>query len=168
MVYANPRLTPMEIPENRPDDTVYKTYSNGKQTASYTNSEITRFADSLYSTYFAETDKTRPVFMSLDLETPLALATFLANNSHLHKVFIPASFNMSKILTNIKHQESEVLVCDRDFFELKPPHNKVDEFRQNVRSLAKIIVGSDTRVDDSTLFEGIKAINVDPYRLGDL
>jgi hypothetical protein len=67
--------------------------------------------------------------MSLDLETPLALATFLANNSNLHKVFIPASFNMSKIMTNIKHQESDILVCDKDFYLLKPPHTKLDEYR---------------------------------------
>ena len=59
--------------------------------------------------------------MALDLETPLALATFLANNINLHKVFIPSSFNMNKILQDIKHQESKCLVCDKEFYEINPP-----------------------------------------------
>lgn len=59
--------------------------------------------------------------MALDLETPLALAAFLANNSHLHKVFIPATFNMKKIFNDIKHQESKFMICDSEFYEMNPP-----------------------------------------------
>lgn len=152
MVYANPKMTSMEIPENSPSDVVYQTYSNGRQNSSYTNSEITKFADELYSNHFSETEKSTPIFMSLDLETPLALATFLANNYHLHKVFIPATFNMHKILTSLKHQNSEVIVVDKEFYNLNPPHSKVEEYRECVGSVRKVIVGSDTRVDDSSLF----------------
>ena len=42
-----------------------------------------------------------PVFMSLDLETPLGFATFLANTANQRKVFIPSSFNMSTILRSV-------------------------------------------------------------------
>jgi len=68
--------------------------------------------------------------MSIDLETPLALASFLANNSNLKKVFIPATFNMSKILKNLKNQESTFVVCDQEFYELKPPGNRADEYKE--------------------------------------
>jgi hypothetical protein len=30
IVYADPRMTPMEIPENNPDDIVYETYAGSK------------------------------------------------------------------------------------------------------------------------------------------
>ena len=106
----------------------------------------------------------KPVFMSIDLETPLALATFLANNAHLHKVFIPSTFNMSHILNNLKHQESEVVVCDKEFFELSPPSNRLDEYRNMTKNVQKVIVGSDEKLGSSNLFKG-QAVNVDPYKL---
>lgn len=59
--------------------------------------------------------------MSLDLESPLGLATFLANTSNHRKVFIPSTFNMSKILKSVKAQSSVDLVCDKDFFEAELP-----------------------------------------------
>jgi len=43
----------------------------------------------------------KPVFMSLDLETPLGFTSFLANTSNQRKVFIPSSFNMSTILKSV-------------------------------------------------------------------
>ena len=46
----------------------------------------------------------KPVFVSLDLESPLGFATFLANASNQRKVFIPSTFNMSKVLKSIKAQ----------------------------------------------------------------
>jgi len=46
----------------------------------------------------------KPVFMSLDLETPLGFASFLANTSNQRKVFIPSSFNASTILRSVAAQ----------------------------------------------------------------
>lgn len=40
--------------------------------------------------------------MSVDLETPLGFASFIANASNHRKVFIPSTFNMSKILKSVK------------------------------------------------------------------
>jgi hypothetical protein len=39
--------------------------------------------------------------MALDLETPLGFGTFLANNGNMHKVSVPATFDMSKIIQSI-------------------------------------------------------------------
>lgn len=50
---------------------------------------------------------------------------------------------MSKILKSVKTQESEFLVCDKEFFELVPPKNKVDEYRDLTNSIEKIIVSSE-------------------------
>jgi hypothetical protein len=41
----------------------------------------------------------------------------------------------------LKHQESNILVCDQEFFELKPPQNKIDEYREYVGSVNKIVIG---------------------------
>jgi len=63
----------------------------------------------------------KPVFMSVDLESPLGFSTFLANSAHHRKVFIPANYNMSKVLKSISSQKSIDLVCDRAFFEIELP-----------------------------------------------
>ena len=51
-------------------------------------------AKNLWSNHFSKAGE-QPVFISLDLETPLGLASFLANNAHKQKVYIPSSFNMT-------------------------------------------------------------------------
>ena len=102
MVYANPKLTTLSIPENSPSDTVFESYANGRQVASHSNSDIVSLSERMYSTHFSQAGNS-PVFMCLDLETPLALASFLGNNANMHKVFIPGTFNMNKIMEDIKH-----------------------------------------------------------------
>ena len=64
---------------------------------------MVNFADKLWSQYLSSYAG-KPIFMSVDLETPLAFASFLASNVNMKKVFIPATFNMSKILKTLKHQ----------------------------------------------------------------
>ena len=43
----------------------------------------------------------KPIFMSMNLETPLGFSSFLANASNQRKVFVPATFNMSNILKSL-------------------------------------------------------------------
>jgi hypothetical protein len=40
MVYANPKLSNYEIPDNSASDIVFQTYANGKQTASLTSGDL--------------------------------------------------------------------------------------------------------------------------------
>lgn len=44
MVYANPRLTNLSIPENSPNDEVFDSYQGGRKSSSFTNREITGLA----------------------------------------------------------------------------------------------------------------------------
>jgi len=69
--------------------------------------------------------------MSVDLETPLGFASFVANSSNQRKVFVPCTFNMSKILKSVAAQESHDLVCDQDFFEAELPGPLAAEYKQN-------------------------------------
>lgn len=62
--------------------------------------------------------------MSLNLETPLALTSFIANNANLQKVYIPATFNVNKIIESIKTQQSTTLVCDADLYTLEAPRER--------------------------------------------
>lgn len=142
MVYANPKISLYQIPENSTEDVIFKSYKDGKEISSLTSGEMVNFSEKLWNEHFSKGGD-KPIFMSVDLETPLAFATFLANNSHHKKVFIPGTFNMSKILKSVKTQESEFLVCDKEFFELVPPKNKVDEYRDLTNSIEKIIVSSE-------------------------
>jgi len=94
MVYANPAISNFELPENSSSDEAFTVYSNGKQASSFTSGELVSQAKSLWSNHFSKAGE-HPVFISLDLETPLGLASFLANNAHKQKVYIPSSFNMT-------------------------------------------------------------------------
>jgi len=69
--------------------------------------------------------------MSVDLETPLGFASFVANSSNQRKVFVPCTFNMSKILKSVAAQESHDLVCDQDFFEAELPGPLAAEYKEN-------------------------------------
>ena len=120
MVYATPSSTTYEIPENSSSDAAFSAYQNGKEVASFTSGDLVSHANSLWENHFSKSGE-HPIVLSLNLETPLGLSAFLANNANHQKVYIPSSFNMSKILTSIKTQQSEVLVCDQELFELEPP-----------------------------------------------
>jgi len=106
------------------------------------------------------------VFLSVDLETPLGLATFIANNANHQKVYIPASFSMNKILHSLKTQDSQVIVCDQDLFTLEPPANKQAEYAELTQSVKKAVVStSGKRVTGSSLFKSVDATGVDAYTL---
>ena len=120
MVYANPKLSNYEIPENNPSDLVFSSYQNGKEVSSYSSGDIVNKAQSLWNNEFSKAGE-NPVFISLNLETPLGLSSFIANNANFQKVYIPSSFNMSKILHSLKTQDSKVIVCDEELYSLEPP-----------------------------------------------
>lgn len=118
LFYAQPQSTSFELPQNNSSDLLFECYQGGKKIASHSNGEIADKSTELWSDHFSSTagdipdgkmfnyenvsgDTARPVFMSCDLETPLGFASFLANASNHRKVFIPATFNMSKILKSV-------------------------------------------------------------------
>lgn len=81
--------------------------------------------------------------MSLDLETPLGFASFLANASNQRKVFVPSTFNMSTILKSVGAQESHDLVCDKDFFEIELPGPLAAEYKENCGNVDSVIVAGE-------------------------
>ena len=104
--------------------------------------------------------------MSLNLETPLALASFIANNANLRKVYIPASFNVNKIIESMKTQHSEVAVVDHELFALEPPKEKVHEYEECTKSVSKVIVAlsKGQSAGRSLLLKG-DVTPLDPYHL---
>lgn len=164
MVYANPKISTYQIPENNPEDVVIQSYKNGKEFASYTSGDIVNSAQSLWSNHFSQAGE-HPVFISLNLETPLGLASFIANNANFQKVYIPATFNMSKILHSLKTQESKVIVCDEELFTLEPPQSKQAELAEQTSSVKKAIVASNKKLTSSPLFSTGDVTSMDPYKL---
>jgi hypothetical protein len=106
----------------------------------------------------------KPVFMSVDLETPLGFTSFLSNASNHRKVFIPSTFNMSKIIKSIGRQESHELVCDSEFYSLEAPGPVAEEYKQKCSTVADILVGSESGASKSSIFSG-RATFVDPLTL---
>ncbi len=165
MVYANPQVSNFEIPENQASDVALSSYQNGKEVATFTSGDLVNQARTLWSNHFSKSGE-QPVFISLNLETPLGLASFLANNANFKKVYIPSSFNMTKILTSLKTQQSTTIVCDQDLVELEPPASKKAEFAEMTQSVQRIVVASNKKVGASSLFANARDIaNIDPYRL---
>jgi hypothetical protein len=105
----------------------------------------------------------KPVFMSLDLETPLGFASFLSNAANHRKVFIPSSFNMSSILKSVSRQESVDLVCDQAFFELEAPGPVAAEYKDKCSSVKSVIVAG-TGSSKSSIFDASATV-IDPLTL---
>lgn len=126
MVYANPSLSNFEIPDNSSSDTAFISYQGGKQASTFSSGDLVSQSRNLWKQHFSKAGET-PVFISLNLETPLGLASFLANNANQQKVYIPSSFNMSQILTSLKTQQSSTVVIDQELFELDVPSSKKSE-----------------------------------------
>lgn len=95
----------------------------------------------------------------MDLETPLGFACFLANASNHRKVFVPSTFNMSKILTSVHAQQSVDLVCDSDFFSMQVPAPKLQEYKDKCSSVQNVIVAG--KAGSSQLFSG-SSTSIDP------
>ena len=105
------------------------------------------------------------MFISVDLETPLGLASFIANNANSQKVYIPSTFNMSKILHSLKTQDSKIVVCDDELYLMEPPQSKKQELAAMTESVKKVIVASEKKVGSSPLFHAGEVTTVDPYKL---
>lgn len=105
------------------------------------------------------------MFCSLDLESPLGFATFLANASNQRKVFIPSTFNLSKVLKSIKAQASVDLVCDKAVFELEPPGPLAEEYKEMCSAVKSVVVAGEGSLGSSTVFSGTKSSIIDPLKL---
>ena len=127
-VYARPTISSRQIPTNEPMFTSHVALQGGQKVASFTSGEMVDYATELWDSYLNMTKTNehaiQPVFMSADLETPFGFASLLACTSNLKKLFIPASFNMSKMLKSVPRQHSTFLICDEDFFNLEVPPAK--------------------------------------------
>lgn len=103
--------------------------------------------------------------MSVDLETPLGFACFLANSANHRKVFVPSTFNMSKILKSVHAQASVDLVCDQAFFEAELPGPVASEYKEMCESVKNVVVAGEGSLGSSAVFSGAKATLVDPLQL---
>ena len=118
LVYANTALSGFELPANSSSSPFYESYRGGSRVSSFTNGEIAQRSTQLWDNHWSGTagdvvdavmfseeyrsgTTAKPVFMSVDLETPLGFTSFLANSSNHRKVFIPSTFNMSNILKSV-------------------------------------------------------------------
>ena len=72
---------------------------------------------------------------------------------------------MSKILHSLKTQDSKVVVCDEELYQLEPPQSKKQEFAALTESVKKIVVASSKKQSSSPLFQANDVSSVDPYKL---
>ena len=42
---------------------------------------------------------------------------------------------MNKIMSAIKSQGSEYMICDQEFYEMEPPAKAADQYREEVQSI---------------------------------
>lgn len=181
LYFANTRLSGFSLPQNDVRASLFECYRGGKKVSTFTSGDVVEKSDSLWAEQFSSTagditdakmfsvevssgQTCKPVFMSLDLETPLGFASFLANASNHRKVFIPSTFNMSKILKSIHAQESVDLICDKDFFELEAPGPLAAEYKEMCASVKNVIVSGEGQAGASSIFSA-KSTSMDPYKL---
>ena len=121
LVYADPQFNCFSLPQNTVDADLFESYRDGKKVSTFKSGEIVEKSRELWDDHFNQTSgdvddgslfnyevrsgtTAKPIFMSLDLETPLGFASFLANATNHRKVFVPSTFNMSTILKSVGAQ----------------------------------------------------------------
>ena len=147
MVYANPKISCFELPVNDASNTLFECYRGGNRVAEHSSGDIVTKSSEMWQKHFSQSadditdakmfnvevrsgQAAKPVFMAVDLETPLGFTSFLSNASNHRKVFIPSTFNMSKILKSVSRQESHELVCDDELFALEAPGPLAEEYKE--------------------------------------
>ena len=167
MVYANPKISLRQLPDNQSSDVAFESYQNGKEVSSYTSGDLVQQSKTLWDNHLSKAGD-RPVMMSLNLETPLAMASFIATNTHFRKVYIPATFGMSSILSSIKTQKSQLVVCDQELYELEAPESKLAELQEQTHTVQKVVAGQTGGKQvsgKSSLFHKAEVFTLDAYRL---
>ena len=178
LVYAQPKFSCFSLPLNEASFDLFESYRGGRRVSSFSSGEIASKSMDLWSNHFSKSsgdvpdgklfnvevssgETCKPVFISLDLETPLGFSTFLANAANHRKVFIPSTFNMSKILKSVRSQQSVDLVCDKDFFELEAPGPLASEYKEMCSSVENVVVAGTGSSANSSIFSA-KSTVIDP------
>jgi len=124
-VYANPSLSNYSIPTNSANAVTHLYLKDGREVRSLTSSEFVSASEDLWQSYLQGSgegeNKDLPIFFSTDLEKPLGFATVLACSTHLKKLFVPGTFNASKMVKSLPRQGSSFMVCDEDLYNLEVP-----------------------------------------------
>lgn len=157
MLYTHRSLTNYRIANPEADGVAFECYKGGEQICSYTNSELIAKAEDIWKNYLKGEDKQLPIFLTLSLQYPLGFATLLSSIMNGRKVFVPSTFNISKIAKSFGYQKSEVLICEEDVYEFDPPSHKLDELKESASSFKKIVVGGSGRKTHSNVFTDTKA-----------
>lgn len=101
-VYANPSLSNYSIPTNSSDAVTHLYLKEGREVRSLTSSEFVIASEDLWQSYLQGSNESEnkelPIFFSTDLEKPLGFATILACSTHLKKLFVPGTFNASRMV----------------------------------------------------------------------
>ena len=165
-VYANPAMSTRQIPENQGDWVTHIAYKDGREALSLTSSDLVSKSEALWDSSVASKsgDETKPVFMACDMESPMGFSSFLACSSNFKKVFIPGTFNMSKMLQSIPRQASQMLICDQDFYSLDVPPARQGEYQDMCNSVKNVIVVGDSATN-SSLFPSASAVAKGKYSL---
>ncbi len=149
MFYAKMENTNHRIPGVSPEDTALECYQNGNRVASYSNQELVSHAESVHSDYL---DGDKPVFVTLSMQYPLALASLIGAAHGQKKVFVPATYSLDEISKQLKMQESSTLICDSGLYAA-PAESGL------YATPSRVIVGSTSgSIGDSELFpSGVEA-----------
>jgi hypothetical protein len=89
--------------------------------------------------------------MSVDLETPLGFATFLACSTNFKKIYISGTNNIASMLTQIPLQHSTWMVCDEDLYSFKVP----ESHRDLAKGIKNVLVNG--KAQHTELFKNAKA-----------
>jgi len=58
-------------------------------------------------------------------------------------MFIPASYNMSKMLKSVPRQKSNLVICDQDFYTLEVPPAHAEEYAEMCNSVEHALVAGE-------------------------
>lgn len=127
---------------------------NGK-TTEFTSKELVQSAEQVWSHLQDSANEVNPIFVSVDMESPLGFALFLGCSTNFKKIYLSGLYNLSAMLKQLPAQGSTWAVVDQDVFNVKAPEGYSD-LTSGVKNV--LVAGKAGRTE---LFKGAKVQSLD-------
>ena len=165
MLYTKKAQTNYRIPGTSAEHIAVECYKQGEKITQFTQAELAAHSEQIFDNHLAKADKLLPIFVSLSMQYPLALACLLGSAKGQRKLFVPSTYNLNDIAHSFGTQKSDFLVCDNGLYGAQIPDSDLKKVKESTEAIKNIIIGSSdgSSPSESSLFDTSNTNSLNNY-----
>lgn len=134
--YSNGFNSNIYLPELKENSKALEIVRPGKQSISYTQTELfERISDFNSKLSYSTVVNSVPAFYPVSLSIGL-----LANLAKKNYVVMPGSYSLKEILNTIKKQEAKQFICEGNLLDLQTNEKELEEIKNKTKTVESLIV----------------------------